>query len=173
MSDLVSEEIPAVLVAEREGGVIVQNRAARQLMGVAKGRNCWDVVGGMKQAEGLPCATGCVRELLAAGVDRSCHTRFSLAGRRHDLTCVPMDDVVICTLNAEKGTRPDASETLTARELDVLELLADGETTQSAARQLGVRESTLRTHVEKMRFKLGVNTRAAIVALGFRLGYLS
>ena len=173
MENSVSAEIPAVIVAEREGTVVVQNTPARRLMGAAAGRNCWDVVGELKCAEGLPCAKGCVRELLAAGVDRSRHTRFELAGQRHDLTCIPMDDVVVCMLSHSTGKRPEKCEDLTAREREVLSHLAEGETTHSAARQLGIRESTLRTHVEKMRFKFGVNTRAALVALGFRLGYLS
>jgi DNA-binding CsgD family transcriptional regulator len=51
-------------------------------------------------------------------------------------------------------------------------LLAAGEITSSMAERLEIRESTVRTHVEKMRDKFGVSTRAALVALGFRLGYL-
>ncbi len=62
--------------------------------------------------------------------------------------------------------------TLSSRERELLLLLADGETTASAADVLGIQESTVRTHVERMRSKLCVNTRAAVVAEGFRLGYL-
>ena len=79
----------------------------------------------------------------------------------------------MCTLSHATGQRPEKFEELTAREREVLALLAEGETTSSAAQQLGIRESTLRTHVEKMRFKFGVNTRAALVALGFQRGFLS
>jgi DNA-binding CsgD family transcriptional regulator len=67
---------------------------------------------------------------------------------------------------------PERWQTLTPRERAVLELLASGETTASAATCLGISEATIRTHVENMRAKLGVTTRAAIVASGFRLGYL-
>lgn len=168
-----SAEIPAVIVAERDGTVVVQNTSARRLMGAVPGRSCWDVVGGLKGAEGLPCARGCVRDLLAGGVERSRHTRFKLTGQRYHLACIPLGDTVVCMLSHATGERPEKCEELTAREGEVLELLAEGETTSSAARQLGIRESTLRTHVEKMRIKCGVNTRAALVALGFRLGYLS
>jgi DNA-binding CsgD family transcriptional regulator len=166
-------EIPAVVVAKRDGTVIDQNTPARRLMGAGRGESCWDVVGGVKNAEGLPCAEGCVRELLAAGMERSRHTRFKLAGQRHHLSCIPVGEVVVCMLSHSTGELPEPCEDLTPRERDVLESLAEGETTSSAARQLGIRESTLRTHVEKMRIKAGVNTRAALVALGFRLGYLS
>jgi len=170
---LMSAEIPAVVVAERNGTVIVQNTPARRLMGVGTGQDCWEVMGGLKQAEGLPCTRGCVRELLASGVEQSQHARIELTGQRHDLTCIPVGDNVVCVLSHGTGERPEACEDLTAREREVLGLLADGETTPSAAKQLGIRESTLRTHVEKMRIKFGVNTRAALVALGFRIGYLS
>ncbi len=64
----------------------------------------------------------------------------------------------------------DVEEQVRVREL--LRLLADGETSPSMARSLGVGESTVRTHVERMRDKWGVNTRAGLVALGFRLGFL-
>lgn len=55
----------------------------------------------------------------------------------------------------------------------MLQLLAEGETTGSVAARLELGESTVRTHVEHMRTKLGASTRAALVALGFRLGYLN
>jgi DNA-binding CsgD family transcriptional regulator len=80
--------------------------------------------------------------------------------------------VVICMLGSMGDKQSKVWPSLTSRERDVLLLLADGETTSSVANQLGVSESTIRTHVERMRFKLCVNTRAAVVAEGFRLGYL-
>jgi len=67
---------------------------------------------------------------------------------------------------------PKTWQALSPREQEILELLAEGETTSSIAEHLGVGASTVRTHVERMRSKLSVNTRAAVVAEGFRLGYL-
>ncbi len=168
-----SLEIPAVVIAEKDGAVIGQNTPAQRLLGAARGRNCWEVVGTLKGAEGLPCENGCVRELVVAGVERSRHTRFRLAGQRHQLSCIPMDDTVVCMLSHGTGERPERLKDLTPRERDVLESLARGENTAAAAERLGIRESTLRSHVEKMRIKFGVNTRAALVALGFRHGYLT
>lgn len=173
MESSVSIEIPAVVVAASNGEVVGQNTPAKRLLGAARGRSCWDVVGGLTGAEGLPCANGCVRDLLIAGVERSRHTRFKLKGQRHHLSCVPMNDVVVCMLSHGTGDPPEKLNDLTPRERQVLESLARGENTASAATRLGIRESTLRTHVEKMRIKLGVSTRAALVALGFRHGYLS
>lgn len=155
-----------MVVAQADGTVVAQNAPARLLMGARAGKSCWDVVGALKDAEGLPCAPGCVRELLASGLDRSRHTRVWLRSRRHHLTCVPVSEVVVCMLSP--GTEP----LLTPREREVLRLLAEGKTTASVAARLELSESTVRTHVEHMRTKLGVKTRAGLVALGFRLGFL-
>jgi DNA-binding CsgD family transcriptional regulator len=54
----------------------------------------------------------------------------------------------------------------------VLRVLSDGKTTAAIATELGLSTSTVRTHVEHMRAKLGVGTRAALVARGFDLGFL-
>jgi DNA-binding CsgD family transcriptional regulator len=59
------------------------------------------------------------------------------------------------------------------RVTDVLKHLAEGETTGQIADALGISEATVRAHVEHMRLRLGVGTRAALVSRGFRLGYLS
>ena len=166
------DRIPAVVVASDDGTVISQNLPARQLQGSKQGRFCWEVVGSIANAEALPCTNGCVLELLKAGIDRSRHASIKIDGQRHDLACVPVDGMVVCTLTRASGETPAAWQTLTTREQDVLKLLADGETTTSAAQILGVSESTVRSHVEKMRNKLDVNTRAALVANGFRFGYL-
>ena len=173
MDRSVSIEKPSVVIAQKDGVVVGQNGPARFLLGAAKRRNCWEVVGELGGAEGLPCATGCVRELIMAGVEQSRHTRFKLAGQRHHLSCIPVDDIVVCMLSHSTGEQPETQKNLTPREREVLESLAEGENTPLAAKRLGIRESTLRSHVEKMRNKLGVSTRAALVALGFRHGYLS
>jgi DNA-binding CsgD family transcriptional regulator len=165
--------VPAVVVARRDGALVSQNAPARRMMGKELGSFCWNVVGSLEQAEGLPCRPGCVARLLARGPDRTCRRDIRLAGRRHHLTCIPMGDVVVCLLDRDAEQDPEKWQLLTSRECDVLSLLAAGLETAATAKQLGVSESTVRSHVENMRAKLGVGTRAALVALGFRLGYLS
>jgi DNA-binding CsgD family transcriptional regulator len=166
------DDVPVVVVFGDDGTLISQNVPARQLLGSKQGGFCWDVVGGVANGDGFPCQPGCVFKLLAVGIDRSRHAWVRIDGKRHHLACVPVDSVVVCTLSHGAGATPEVWQTLTAREREVLRLLADGETTHSAAEILCVRESTIRSHVEKMRTKLGVNTRAALVASGFRFGYL-
>lgn len=165
-------EVPAVVVAKVDGRVVMQNAPARRLMGEAAGRDCWHVVGGLTAAEGLPCRAGCVRELLASGLEHARHTRIVLAGRQHSLTCVPLEGAVVCSLSSPPQRERKPWELLTAREREVLRLLSDGKNTTAIAAEVGLSSSTVRTHVEHMRAKLGASTRAALVARGFDLGFL-
>jgi DNA-binding CsgD family transcriptional regulator len=161
-----------VIVTGGDGTVISQNKPARRMLGPGTGKMCWDVVGKLDGARRLPCRRGCVLELMASGTDESQESQFNLDGERHHLTCTPTNGVVVSMLSPMNGQSPRRLESLSPREREILTLLADGETTSSAADRLGVCESTVRTHVERMRSKLCVTTRAAVVAEGFRLGYL-
>jgi DNA-binding NarL/FixJ family response regulator len=109
---------------------------------------------------------------MASGIEDSQETEFKLDGKRHHISCTPTNGMVVCMLSPINGESQKHLESLSPREREILALLADGETTSSAAERLGVGESTVRTYVERMRSKLCVNTRAAVVAEGFRLGYL-
>ena len=53
---------------------------------------------------------------------------------------------------------------LTGRELEVAGLIAEGLTNQAIARKLSVAPRTAESHVENIRRKLGVNSRAQIAA---------
>jgi len=166
-------EIPAIVVSRADGVVVSQNGHAQSLMGAGCGRSCRDVVGSVDDAEGFPCSDTCLGELRAGGLDRPQHSRVSVKGRLHHLTCVPLDEVVVSILSSSAESAPTQWQQLTPRETEILRLLADGETIPSVAVQLEISESTVRTHVEHMRDKLGVSTQAALVALGFLHGYLS
>jgi len=58
---------------------------------------------------------------------------------------------------------------LTERELDVLELVAQGLTNRQVAARLFIATGTVRTHLEHVYEKLGVRTRAGAVAAAFRI----
>jgi DNA-binding CsgD family transcriptional regulator len=61
-----------------------------------------------------------------------------------------------------------AAKRLTERELDVLELVAEGYSTAEIARALWITEDTVRTHIKRMLARLGASTRAQAVAIAFR-----
>jgi two-component system nitrate/nitrite response regulator NarL len=64
-------------------------------------------------------------------------------------------------------------EPLTARELEVLRLLASGTSTASAAESLGISTATLRAHVQAVLRKLGAHSRLEAVAEAARLGLIT
>ena len=57
---------------------------------------------------------------------------------------------------------------LTRRELEVLGMLAEGETNARIARRLIVSEDTVKTHVKHILRKLGVHNRSQAVSRYFR-----
>jgi DNA-binding NarL/FixJ family response regulator len=66
-----------------------------------------------------------------------------------------------------------ATEPLSKRELEVLELVARGATNRRAAMQLFVSEATVKSHLLHIYAKLGVRDRAAAVAEGYNRGLLN
>jgi DNA-binding NarL/FixJ family response regulator len=69
--------------------------------------------------------------------------------------------------------RAPAPESISQRELEVLELVARGATNRDAARQLFISEATVKTHLVHIYAKLGVNDRAAAVTEAFDRGLLT
>lgn len=68
--------------------------------------------------------------------------------------------------------RTPASHELTARELQILALVAEGCTNRVIADRLRIAEVTARDHVQRILSKLQVADRTAAAVAGLRLGYL-
>ncbi len=64
-------------------------------------------------------------------------------------------------------------ESLSTRELEVLELVAAGNTNREAAARLFISEATVKTHLLHIYEKLGVSDRAAAVAEAYNRGLLT
>ena len=78
------------------------------------------------------------------------------------------------TIQLQKLVQPTPSRipkgaALTARELSVLRALSLGEKPSEVAKQLGLGEETVRTHIKKAQLKLGVRTLGAAIASSIRL----
>lgn len=67
---------------------------------------------------------------------------------------------------------PDAPETLTDREMDVLRLLADGQSNKEIAGNLSIGEKTVKTHVSSILSKLDVQSRTQAVLAAMRSGLI-
>jgi NarL family two-component system response regulator LiaR len=68
-------------------------------------------------------------------------------------------------------TAPPAVDQLTEREIDVLRLLAQGQSNQEIAQHLHISTTTVRSHVSNIMMKLGVanRTQAALIAREWQL----
>jgi DNA-binding NarL/FixJ family response regulator len=66
----------------------------------------------------------------------------------------------------------DERPTLSARELEVLALIATGREVEDIADELCISPLTLRTHVQRILHKLGVHSRLEAVALALREGMI-
>jgi DNA-binding NarL/FixJ family response regulator len=66
--------------------------------------------------------------------------------------------------------RPDALADLTARELEVMRLLARGMSNTDIARELFLGDATIKTHVARIFGKLSLHDRAQAVVLAYETG---
>jgi DNA-binding CsgD family transcriptional regulator len=62
---------------------------------------------------------------------------------------------------------------LSQRELEILQLYADGLSRRQIGERLGISEATVRTHSGRVLIKLRVHSQAAAVALGIRNGIVT
>ncbi|WP_333736580.1 response regulator transcription factor [Streptomyces sp. IBSBF 2806] len=75
-------------------------------------------------------------------------------------------------VSAVRAPRTPAAEPLSAREREVLALVARGTSNREIARELFISEATVKTHLTHLYAKLGVNDRAAAVAAAYERGIL-
>lgn len=66
----------------------------------------------------------------------------------------------------------DPRYTVTRRQLDILRLIANGNTTTAIARRLGISYNTVTSQVASIHRKLRVSDRAQAVAVALRMGLL-
>jgi DNA-binding NarL/FixJ family response regulator len=66
----------------------------------------------------------------------------------------------------------EADRTLSARQREILQMLADGMQTEAVATKLGLSTETVRTHTKRILAKLEASTRTQAVAIGIRHGLI-
>jgi DNA-binding NarL/FixJ family response regulator len=99
----------------------------------------------------------------------------------HDCSGEELADAVRCVAEGRRYLSNPAADQLldnfsaavpTARELEVLKLMAEGLANKSIGQRMGIGEGTVKTHVKAILRKLGEPTRTAAIGEAFRRGLL-
>jgi DNA-binding NarL/FixJ family response regulator len=115
-----------------------------------------------------------VAEMLAAGADGVVLKEAPLADLVRALVSIeggrPYVDPALAISALNVGQRGGTQ--LTAREVDVLRLLAEGLSHEEIGKRLEIASETVRTHARKAADRLGARTRTQAVASAIRAGIL-
>ncbi len=166
------------------------NEAMERFTGVsaeeAVGRLCWEVLGAVDECGDIVCHAGCSQIRLGREgwpiPSRRLLIRTSEGRKPATMSTVVMvglDGGPICLhlfrngpVAPEQEAEPEPSVRLTARQREVLQLLAEGEPAKVVAARLGIREVTARNHIRAILLELGCHSQLAAVAEARRSGLL-
>lgn len=116
--------------------------------------------------------------------DEDIYLGMRAGARAYMLKDAPRDELLGCIravhagqtfvppLVAAKLAAQVSSERLTGREQEILQLLGEGASNKAIARQLGISEGTVKTHVKSVLQKLAVASRTEAVSLAARRGLI-
>jgi DNA-binding CsgD family transcriptional regulator len=109
------------------------------------------------------------REALSPGRDERCRARVIgkclIGGNRY---------LIVCTAEEVEGVGPEAGSSLsllTRRELQVALMVCEGQVNKQIAYRLQISEWTVSSYLRRIYTKLGVRSRAAMVAKLLSLGH--
>jgi PAS domain S-box-containing protein len=172
-----------IFAVDEELRIVTWNEAAERLTGVpaaeAAGRPCWDVIRGLDDRGNLVCHKGCsrariVREGRSLPATRlTAHTSRGPRRLALETIAVSEDDRTLFLhvmrdapqAAPASATSPDGPPPrLTARQQQILELLAEGRSAKSIAAELGLRLTTVRNHISALLRELGAHSQLEAVA---------
>jgi DNA-binding NarL/FixJ family response regulator len=104
------------------------------------------------------------------GVEVVAEARTLAEARRLD---VAVDGFLFAADGADRGLRAVPTESLTARELDVLELLVAGQSNKQIAATLGISDQTVKFHVAAICGKFGALNRTDAVRIAIERGLVA
>ena len=145
----------------------------------AVGRPCWEVLGGLAETGSVVCHPGCSaarlaregwpipsrRILIRTAESRKLVTMSTIAAVNGERGAVGLH-LFRPTADAEAEPAPDSN--LTARQHEVLELIAEGAPAKVIATRLGVAEVTVRNHIRAILLQLGCHSQLEALAVARR-----
>lgn len=132
---------------------------------------------GMSGLDAIPHFHVPVLILTAYGTEEDVRRAFDAGAKGYLLKGAPLDDIARALTAVAAGetyvdprvaaylTTRTAHPRLTAREREVLRLIAAGDASKTIARKLGIAERTVKFHVTSIFNKLGADNRAGAVAI--------
>jgi DNA-binding CsgD family transcriptional regulator len=169
----------ALMAFAPELRVDVWNDELESLTGIpateAIGRPCWEVLGGLDERGAVICHPGCSaarlaregwpvpsrRILIKTAVGRKLVTMSTIGAVDADRGTVGLHLFRPAT---DAGSEPAPESHLTARQHEVLELVAEGATAKAIATRLGVAEVTVRNHIRAILLQLGCHSQVEALA---------
>lgn len=186
VSRSLEELTTAVFLTDRDGGVTYVDPAVEEAFGYSPAELVGKRLEFLVAAESVGVLHRQLGPVLSGAVGRAV---FGVVARTRDGRSVPLQ---ICSeplrlwgaivgvagvLNVA-GTKADAgvpvrSVSLTPRQLEVLELLAEGLSTEAIAERLTISLDTARNHIRAVRQELDSHTRLEAVVTARRLGLVA
>lgn len=176
------EELPVrSFLVDRDGTIRWQNDAARSGAGDLAGRNWFDVFpeSQTKDAETVLARILCSGEPAEITLDvrepggRAVPREVSAAPLREGGAVIGLFGVSVPARKPAAGHRVEAKPPLTRRQLEILQLLAEGKSTTQIADELVLSRTTVRNHVAHVLANLGVHTRVQAIVAASRAGLIA
>ena len=105
-----------------------------------------------------------------AASDAAAAAKLRGAVREGKLCPDAVEAVLACAGQPARRASPERLAGLTAREIEVLRLIAAGDTTKEAARKLEIATKTADNHIQSLYSKIGVTTRAGAALYALERG---
>ena len=112
-----------------------------------------------------------VRGVLSTDADRE-QLALAIEAAAGGLFVLHPDEVHARRSSPDRAVTSEPPESLTARELEVLQMLASGSGNKEIAARLKISEHTAKFHVASILGKLGASSRTEAVAIGLRRGLI-
>jgi HD-GYP domain-containing protein (c-di-GMP phosphodiesterase class II) len=106
----------------------------------------------------------------AALSDAAAATKLRSAVREGKLCADAVEAVLSCAGHPARRAAPERLAGLTPREIEVLRLIAAGDTAKEAARKLDIAPKTADNHIQSLYSKIGVSTRAGAALYALERG---